>query len=145
MLKKLYFYFWLFGISILVYHLIYPNGILFSKSDVLKQSFSEEQSFVIKIIICFFFLIGFGYWLTEKYKIKLNTTLTRIHSGITLGITCLFWILTFYCFYFPNKSSKFINSTIWCNCEKIIGTLFLIAQLMYLINIFSGIIKKVRR
>lgn len=130
--------------------------VLFISSFILegKNNLSlniGDTYFVVLLkeaIVVFFFLfliLGFFYWLSEKFKIPLFTIFSNIHIFGTLILTVLF-------FYFNYKNSETLNSTKTLadilnrtdyNSYLIFSlTAIIFLQFLFIINIFVALIKK---
>jgi len=99
-------------------------------------------------IILFFILFLFSgvfYWLSEKFKISLNTGLSNIHIFGTL-------ILLFLFFFFNYKREQTLNQTpvmlditvgVDYNSYLIFSLMAIIfLQFLFIINIFATLLKK---
>jgi heme/copper-type cytochrome/quinol oxidase subunit 1 len=90
-------------------------------------------------------LLGVGYWVYNKSRLKLNNRLTTIHTFVSLGGVVVYWLLMFYYFYKKSQFSNFLfdTSTDVLNLGlTIIVSIVALVQPLYLINLIIGIIKR---
>jgi hypothetical protein len=146
--KKLYLHFWLTGLVILLYQASNPKGYI---SPIQQPSvdlhihtidFGAQHALVVRLTLLFFFIIGFGYWLTNKFKIPLTKRLTVMHVWITLGITWFCWIIVLYSLLFPVKFDRLLHSVAFDTFSMVCSGLLIIAQLFYVLNIILGLVNK---
>ena len=94
------------------------------------------------LISILFGIFGIGYWIMLKADRKLSKWLNWTHIGLTFGGTLIVWILTK--FYRTEVMEYQFNNNL-----TIIITLFIllmiVGQLIFPINIISGLIKKKNR
>ena len=91
------------------------------------------------LISILFGIIGIGYWIMLKANIKLSKWLNLIHITLTFGGILLIWILA-QLFRESIMEYNFNNNLTFG--IYLIALIAFFGQLIYPINIISGIIKK---
>ncbi len=143
--KRPYIYLWLTSLMVLIVGYVSYVHLQNSALDINVHDtyFVVAHQHIVYGLSSFFLLIGSMYWIMEKLKIKLLSTLTVIHVMVTLLsiILCIIGI-----FYFDSvitapkvlKDSQAINRNAF---TTIISMLIIIAQLLFLINVIISLIK----
>ena len=84
-----------------------------------------------------FGIIGFGYWLMQRFNRVLSKWLNWAHIILTLGGLVILWIISWI------RSNSIPDSFDTLNMVAVITVLVIIfGQILYLINIFIGLFKK---
>ncbi len=89
-------------------------------------------------------ILGLGYWLMHFAKRRLNGWLTGLHTGFTLGGMFLIWL--FSLFLRNSQPSTFLAdyeyNEKWYAAMLVLGFLILVGQLLYVINLLIGLVRK---
>jgi heme/copper-type cytochrome/quinol oxidase subunit 1 len=95
---------------------------------------------LLAVIVFFFFAV---YWSLDKGKVKLIAILSKLHIyGTLVSIVGLFFP---YSFIFKPSNFPLYDDLQNVNlCISISGLLFLLFQLLFIINIFATVIKCIR-
>lgn len=137
------------------YLILFFNAVLFlvlgfvvSDSDRMDFNFHDTYYVVPCSHLCWIFaeflgLFSLVYWILERIKVKMISILSLIHVWGTLFVV---WGMPF-CYFFISPSSESVAFPLFDDLERInfymsLGALlFLIFQLLFIINIFVTIIK----
>ena len=95
------------------------------------------------VILCgFYVLIGILYLLIDLAKVKLNTTLVRVHMFLTIGAIFVYFIIELILKknFQPYENYSKLNSAI-----VFLTSLVLIAQFLFIFNLLIGSIKNFRK
>ena len=117
---------------------------IFSRNEMLDINIHDtyfvfSQIDLIILISILFGIIGLGYWLLLKANRKLSKWLNLIHISLTFGGILLIWILAQ--FFRESIMEYDFNNNL--TLAIYLTTLFIIfGQIIYLINIINGIIRK---
>ena len=106
---------------------VHDTYFVFSKTDL---------TIVMSIL---FAIIGLGYWFMLKADRKLSKSLNLIHIALTFGGILLIWILAQL---FRESIMEYDFNDNLTLAIYIISLIAIIGQIIYPINIISGIIKK---
>lgn len=132
LLKILYLTFWIISLVIFFIGFPYRN----QPQEVLDINF-DDTYYVISFFQLslffglFYFLIGFGYWLVNRLRGRLNKTLLFVHTFIMLGSligVLIIWNTT--------NENDFIRNTV--AVISLMAILF-VAQPIYVVNLMLGI------
>lgn len=141
---KPYFYFWLTAILMLVKSYIsnlkYGDAVL--DINVHDTYYVISQLNIAIILSLFYFILGLIYWVIIFKKIPLINSLTKFHTIITVCIIPLYYIGS----KIVNMSNQsnfplFDDSYRINNYITVLAILFIIAQILFILNIFQGLIK----
>lgn len=91
------------------------------------------------LISILFGIIGIGYWIMQKANRKLSKRLNLIHMTLTFGGILLIWILA-QLFRESIMEYNFNNNLTFA--IYLIALIAIFGQIIYLINIISGMIRK---
>lgn len=106
---------------------VHDTYFVFSKTDL---------TIVMSIL---FAIIGLGYWIMLKADRKLSKSLNLIHIALTFGGILLIWILAQL---FRESIMEYNFNDNLTLAIYLISLIAIIGQIIYPINIISGIIKK---
>ncbi len=107
--------------------------------NVHDTYFVFSQIDLIILISILFGIIGLGYWIMLKANRKLFKWLNLIHIVFTLGGTLLIWILSQF---FREAIMEFDFNNNLALVIYLIALIIIFGQIIYLINIINGIIRK---
>jgi len=90
-----------------------------------------------------FAILGQGYWMMNRLKRKLSNWLSRSHTTITLGALLISWILSFVDLSknIDSDSAVFDSSHLYELILILIIIMVLLAQILYVINLFIGMFR----
>ena len=135
-MKKPHLTFWILSSFFLLIGLL--NGIDFRKISSNNINIGDnifmktEHINIYPLIVVFLTVLGIIYWILKKVNIHLSNKLNLIHLVLTtIGIIF---------FAFPRILMKNINIIM----ENTMN-LFFIGQLIFVINIVSGIVKRIQK
>ena len=141
--NKAHLIFWISIPAILLIGITNWNGFLdISIHDTYYVIASPHVAFLISIL---FLLIGLGYWLMVTFNRPLSKWLTLIHMVITIDGSIIMWIASLlYTKPVTNPDNiVYDDSLATLNAIYVIGFMvILIGQLIYLINIGLGLLRK---
>ena len=142
LIKKPYLIFWLsIPLIILIGFISGDEPLDINVHDTYFVIYHIHLAILISII---FGIIGFGYWITQKANRKLSKWLNLIHVMLTIGGLLLIWIL--FQFYRQPEPETLLSDFDYnekLNISILITALIVIfGQIVYPINIISGIIRK---
>ena len=141
--NKAHLIFWLSIPAILFIGITNWNGLLdLNIHDTYYVIASPHVAFLISIL---FLLIGLGYWLMGSFNLPLSKWLTLIHMVITIDGSIIMWIASLV-YTKPVQDPDNIvydDSLATLNAIYVIGFMvILIGQLIFLINMGSGLLRK---
>lgn len=90
------------------------------------------------ILLIIYSFLGMLYYLINRLRLKTNRTLSGIHTLITCGSIFIYWILYPLLSYLDTSilSIGYVNIML-----TILFLLVIVIQLLFIINIFIGLIK----
>ncbi len=140
-INKPYQIFW-FSIPIIILFGL-TSGDNYLDVNLHDTMFVVANSYIAKIFLILFGLIGFGYWLMHKFRYKLSKWLNFIHIVLTIGGFIIIWMLILIFSESNFKYGNLYSNKITRNLFLTILTLIIIiGQLIYLTNIIGGLIRK---
>ena len=144
-MKKIKDYFLLFLISVIFFVISFLNYYKMTFDINIHDTYYVIREVDFYIINSFFIMIiGLVYFIFEKFKIILFSVLSKVHI---FGTILLFFLIIYFNYYnsLEYQSSEFIFDKPDYNKYIIISILVLIfLQILFLINIFVSIIKKMK-
>ena len=94
-------------------------------------------------ILILFGILGFGYWLMNRFKFQLSKWLNSIHIIITIGGFLIMLIMALIYREPHNELENLYSNSLTINSVLVILILIIIlGQIIYLINIFIGLLRK---
>ena len=134
--KKIHYIFWL-SIPIIILIGILNLGKTFDV-NIHDTYYIIDFRFITHLISLVFLIIGFGYWILQKTNRRISRRLLKIHVIITFGGLLIIWILSLF------YQDTFQDLMFYNYLSLIIYLIILITvlgQLLFLFNIFRGLIK----
>lgn len=139
---KPYLLFWLPIPVLLIIGAVSGDKMLdFSIYDTYYVISGFHYSILLSVL---FGILGLGYWLMHLAKRRLYGWLTGLHTGFTLGGMFLIWL--FSLFLRDSQPRTFLAdyeyNEKWYAAMLVVGFLIIVGQLLYLINLISGVVRK---
>jgi len=139
---KIHFFFWFVTIGFLLLSWYWHNTDSYIDVNVHDTYYVIRQSHLSILFAVIYAFLGFVYFIFSLSKVTLNRILFKIHSAITLGIVPLFFIGEYI--LEAKKKSDFPLFDDNSNFEYfvfILGLLFVIAQLLFILNVIFSLLK----
>ena len=140
---KIYHWFWMSLIPItILWSFFYYTSELVLDINIHDTYFVISYADVLLLLASYLFVIGNIYFLFNYWSIKLNKLSSNIHKY--LSTTCIILIAVIKLYYANSENQDFPLFDVTTNELTYIAItffVFLIAQLIFLINIILGIFK----
>ncbi|MFL9843008.1 hypothetical protein [Flavobacterium rhizosphaerae] len=140
--NRIYWYFWITSFLIFVYGLallIWSSNskIVVNFKDIYYVADRFQITMLFKVV---YLLLGLLYWIGFRLKLRLNPTLTKIHTYISIGGVAANALLMVVELIRENTLGTIQNSILQQYTLYIL-LLVLIAQPLFIINFGVGILK----
>ena len=142
--KKPYALLWLFIISFIAYRelSLSTDNIVYNHYDTYYVIAKRHYTILLAIVL---FIISLVYLFSEKLNIRLHSKLTSIHLVFTITPIVAYPLIKLYVNYKCGEFPLYDYCYDLDNYSEISAVLFLMAQLLLVINFLIGIFKVLQR